>query len=244
MCVWLRLNTPPHTRSPGNRPLAHDIQLRGSRESTDIRRRDELEGKRTLKSVNSKANRHHNANANTARARHFIYESFKCILWVAPIETRLAGWVGGQRVSKVLCLHDVAWCGDGGVRELWGVTGGRWGGRGCGGEGGSGALMLSGRTASVEGWACARVQSYRDSFRGGIPPLLVMHDQWGRLTSPHDHDQWGRLTSPHDHDQWGWLTSPHDHDQWAQGDPHDHDHGGRLTSPHDHDQRGRSTSPP
>ena len=67
-------------------------------------------------------------------------------------------------------------------------AGGRWGGRGCGGEGGSGALMLSGRTASVEGWACARVQSYRDSFRGGIPPLLVMHDQWGRFTSPHDHD--------------------------------------------------------
>ena len=28
-------------------------------------------------------------------------------------------------MSKVLCLPDVAWCGDGGVRELWGVTGGR-----------------------------------------------------------------------------------------------------------------------
>jgi len=108
-------------------------------------------------------------------------------------------------------------------------AGGRWGGRGCGGEGGSGALMLSGRTASVEGWACARVQSYRDSFRGGIPPLLVMHDQWGRSTSPHDHDQWGR------------LTSPHDHDQWAQGDPHDHDQWGRLTSPHDHDRLASTT---
>ena len=139
MCVWLRLNTPPHTRSPGNRPLAHDIQLRGSQETTDIRRRDELEGKRTLKSVNSKANRHHNANGKTARARYFIYKSFQCILWVAPIETRLAGWVGGQRVSKVLCLPDVAWCGDGGVTELRGKdgsgkAGGRWSGREGGGE--------------------------------------------------------------------------------------------------------------
>ena len=116
-------------------------------------------------------------------------------------------------MSKVLCLPDVAWCGDGGVRELWGVTGGRvQEGDGAGVDAGeraaAGQRGRGGRTASVEGWACARVQSYRDSFRGGIPPLLVMHDQWGRLTSPHDHDQWGRLTSPHDHDQWGRLTSP------------------------------------
>jgi len=42
---------PPRGRTvvrPGNRPLAHDIQLRGSQESTDIRRRDKLDAKRNL----------------------------------------------------------------------------------------------------------------------------------------------------------------------------------------------------
>ena len=71
-------------------------------------------------------------------------------------------------MSKALCLPAVAWCGDGGVKDLrWNEErgSGRAMGR-AGMRGGEAAgAAWSGRAASAGGWAYVRAQSYRDSFR-------------------------------------------------------------------------------